>query len=160
MWSSQLALSPGTRPTPLTVRGDLHPAVGHVKPGWWRRMNSFICIPNSFQKCTKIKGPVYIFDKMYPVPAFCFEVSSPQSVNDKCKEIYKLIEHLLKNCIAHNIFITRGSNLVPGEQNLEIVRVIIWPRKSSPGPKILTAFYVALCELSGWFPVYCEYLLR
>ncbi|XP_026318124.1 GDP-D-glucose phosphorylase 1 [Hyposmocoma kahamanoa] len=107
-------------------------------------------------KCTQIKGPLYAFDETYPIPAFCFEVPSPQSINGISKEIYKLIEHLLKNCIAHNIFITRGSNLVPGEQNLEIIRIIIWPRKSSPKPKILTTFYVGLCELSGWFPVYSQ----
>ncbi|KAI5635239.1 alcohol dehydrogenase transcription factor myb/SANT-like domain-containing protein [Phthorimaea operculella] len=59
-----------------------------------------------------------------------------------------------KQLKAHNLFITRGESLVPGDYENEVVRVIIWPRKSSSGAKQLDAFNVAVCELSGWFPVY------
>ncbi|KPJ14774.1 GDP-D-glucose phosphorylase C15orf58-like [Papilio machaon] len=105
-------------------------------------------LPIETVKCKHLKGPVYILDD-YPVPGFCFEVT-PQ-INEPSENIYKLIDVLLKKSIAHNIFITRGQSVM-GDG--DIVRVVIWPRKSSSGAKQLAAFNVAVCELSGWFPVY------
>ncbi|XP_013171440.1 PREDICTED: GDP-D-glucose phosphorylase 1 [Papilio xuthus] len=105
-------------------------------------------LPVETVKCKHLKGPVYILDD-YPVPGFCFEVT--QQINDPSDYIYKLIDVLLKKAIAHNIFITRGQSVV-GDS--DVVRVIVWPRKSSSGAKQLAAFNVAVCELSGWFPVY------
>ncbi|XP_013141347.1 PREDICTED: GDP-D-glucose phosphorylase 1 [Papilio polytes] len=105
-------------------------------------------LPVETVKCKHLKGPVYILDG-YPVPGFCFEIT--RNTINSSEYIYKLIDLLLKKCIAHNIFITRGQS-VSGDGG--IVRVIVWPRKNSSGAKQLAAFNVAVCELSGWFPVY------
>lgn len=107
-----------------------------------------------FQKCNHIQGPVYCLNEEYPIPAFCFEIHSDNSITKMAKEIYKLLEHLLKKSIAHNIFMTRGLS-VEGSQE-EVLRVLVWPRRSTSGVKQLTAFNVALLELSGWFPVYSK----
>lgn len=69
-------------------------------------------------------------------------------------EIYKLVDCLLKKSIAHNIFMTRGLSLKDSEA--EVIRVLVWPRKSTAGVKQMTAFNVALLELSGLFPIYGE----
>lgn len=90
--------------------------------------------------------------KEYPIPAFCFEVSEKKSSEDISKEIYKLLEYMLNHSIAHNIFVTNGSSC--SGNGGESYRVLVWPRKSSSGAKHLKAFNVALCELSGWFPIY------
>lgn len=43
------------------------------------------------------------------------------------------------------------------EDDKGAIRLLVWPRKSSAGAKQLAAFNVAVCELSGWFPVYSMY---
>ncbi|CAG5053919.1 unnamed protein product [Parnassius apollo] len=111
-------------------------------------------LPVETVKCNHIKGPVYSLSNDYPVPAFCFEVT-PQSVNPS-GIIFRLIEVLLNKSIAHNIFITHGQRVTGDSNREDIVRVIIWPRKSSSGTKQLSHFNVAVCELSGWFPIYDE----
>ncbi|XP_046970940.1 GDP-D-glucose phosphorylase 1 [Vanessa cardui] len=98
--------------------------------------------------CKKIKGPLFKFDDSYPVPAFCFEVIQG---SEKVDEIFILLDYLLKKSIAHNVMMTRGGAI---EASGEVVRVLVWPRKSSMGAKQLVAFNVAVCELSGWFPIY------
>ncbi|KAJ2945147.1 hypothetical protein O0L34_g9207 [Tuta absoluta] len=110
-------------------------------------------LPVETAKCKQLKGPLFCFQN-YPTPAYCFQSTSRDSVEHISKEIYKLLSYFLKHSIAHNIFISGGENLVPGDHENEVVRVIIWPRKSSSGAKQLDAFNVAVCELSGWFPVY------
>ncbi|CAH0719126.1 unnamed protein product, partial [Brenthis ino] len=106
-------------------------------------------LPIENLKCKHIKGPLYSFVD-YPVPGFCFEITSSYKID----EIFKLIKFLLKKSIAHNVFITRGSSMEDGKG---AIRLLVWPRKSSAGAKQLAAFNVAVCELSGWFPVYnCE----
>ncbi|XP_013195494.1 GDP-D-glucose phosphorylase 1 [Amyelois transitella] len=100
--------------------------------------------------CTHLHKEVHCFTD-YPIPGFCFEVSENNIVTIT-EESYKLIAYLLKNSLAHNIFLTRGSSLTGCQK--EVVRLIIWPRKSSAGAKQLASFNVAICEMSGWFPVY------
>ncbi|XP_049878472.1 GDP-D-glucose phosphorylase 1 [Pectinophora gossypiella] len=111
-------------------------------------------LPVETVKCKHIKGPLYSFED-YPAPGFCFQITSEDSINEISRQIYKLISYLLENSIAHNLFITRGTNLVL-ESDKEVVRVVIWPRKSSVGAKQFAAFNIAVLELSGWFPVYDE----
>ncbi|XP_050355774.1 GDP-D-glucose phosphorylase 1 [Nymphalis io] len=105
-------------------------------------------LPVENEKCIKIKGPLFKFDDSYPVTAFCFEVYHGCENID---EIFILLNHLLRKSIAHNIMITRGD---PIEASCDVIRVVVWPRKSSLGAKLLLAFNVAVCELSGWFPIY------
>ncbi|CAH2087958.1 unnamed protein product [Euphydryas editha] len=105
-------------------------------------------LPVENVKCKKIKGALYCFDESYPVPAFCFEVLQN---SHKVDEIFTLLDYFLKKSIAHNIFITKGEAI---EATGEVIRFIIWPRKSSIGAKQLVSFNVAVCELSGWFPIY------
>ncbi|CAH2055791.1 unnamed protein product, partial [Iphiclides podalirius] len=102
-------------------------------------------------KCKHLKGPVYCFGHDYPVPALVFEVPSNTVV--AYRDIFKLVDFLLHKSIAHNIFITRGQSITE-DCSKEIVRLIVWPRKSSSGAKQLAAFNVAVLELSGWFPIY------
>ncbi|XP_068622922.1 GDP-D-glucose phosphorylase 1 [Battus philenor] len=107
-------------------------------------------LPVEIAKCKHIKGPVYCLDN-YPAPAFCFEVT--QQTIKASENIFRIVDFLLKKSIAHNIMFTYGQS-VTADVKREIVRVIIWPRKNSTGAKQLAAFNVAVCELSGWFPVY------
>ncbi|CAH2055792.1 unnamed protein product, partial [Iphiclides podalirius] len=108
-------------------------------------------LPVETVKCKHLKGPVYCFGHDYPVPALVFEVPSNTVV--AYRDIFKLVDFLLHKSIAHNIFITRGQSITE-DCSKEIVRLIVWPRKSSSGAKQLAAFNVAVLELSGWFPIY------
>lgn len=98
-------------------------------------------------KWQHVKGDVYCLDKDYPVPAFCFEVPRHSSV----QSLWKVLDLFLKKSIAHNILLTKISR-VGGRE--DTVNVIVWPRRSSTGAKMLAAFNVAALELSGWFPIY------
>ncbi|XP_045504652.1 GDP-D-glucose phosphorylase 1 isoform X2 [Colias croceus] len=101
-------------------------------------------LPVETVKCKNIKGPIWVI-QYYPIPAFCFEITT------SAIEMYKIIEYFFKKSIAHNIFVTRGRCF---ESDSETHRVLIWPRKSSSGAKQLTEMNAGVCELSGWFPVY------
>jgi hypothetical protein len=92
----------------------------------------------------------------YPAKAFCFQVKNGDSGSEVARNVFKLIQYFLDKSIAHNIFLTRGVDIVTGENNDDI-RILIWPRKSCVGMKQLGSFNVAVCELSGWFPVYGKY---
>ncbi|XP_063831947.1 GDP-D-glucose phosphorylase 1 [Ostrinia nubilalis] len=112
-------------------------------------------LPVETAKCNHLQGPVYCLNQDYPIPAFCFQIPCEDSAtksSNMAKDIYKLLEYLLHKSIAHNIFITRGESVDSSEK--EVIRVLVWPRKSSAGVKQLSAFNVAVLELSGWFPVY------
>ncbi|XP_063622708.1 GDP-D-glucose phosphorylase 1 [Cydia splendana] len=144
-------------------------------------------------KCTYLKGPLYIINNV--VPAFCFQVTK-ETKTKAVKHIFKLAEYFVSKSIGHNILVTNGetvvpscnnmvpgcknvvpqcnnmvpecqnaipdckevvprcSDMVPGCQDSEVVRVLVTPRLSTAGVKMLTSFNVAVLELSGWFPVY------
>lgn len=110
----------------------------------------FLCVI-ILQKCKNIKGVLHCFEEGLPLPAFCFEVFQN---SQKLEEISALLNYFLEKSIAHNIFITKGEAI---EATGEVIRFIVWPRKSSFGAKQLGAFNVAVCELSGWFPIYSKY---
>ncbi|KAJ0172653.1 hypothetical protein K1T71_011792 [Dendrolimus kikuchii] len=99
-----------------------------------------------------IKGNLYKIDK-YPVPAFCFEVQK-ETCNTTTREIFMLLKYFLDHSIAHNILITNKRS--SGKFDKDVARVFIWVRKSTSGVKNFTAFNVAVCELSGWFPIFSE----
>ncbi|XP_030028493.2 GDP-D-glucose phosphorylase 1 [Manduca sexta] len=108
-------------------------------------------LPIESMEWKHFEGPVYCLNENYPVPAFCFEVDQKSS-HKMCKEIFKLLQYFLHNSIAHNILITTRCFA----KNDGSAQVLIFPRKGTIGVKQLTAFNVAVCELSGWFPVYDE----
>ncbi|KAL4713403.1 hypothetical protein ACJJTC_010388 [Scirpophaga incertulas] len=108
-------------------------------------------LPVETATCHHLSGPVYCTSE-YPIPAFCFQASSQELSSKLANDVYTLLEYFSKNSIAHNLFITYGRDF-----NLEhqrVLRILVWPRKSCVGVKQLGAFNVAVCELSGWFPVY------
>ncbi|RVE40187.1 hypothetical protein evm_015163, partial [Chilo suppressalis] len=108
-------------------------------------------LPVENAECIHLIGPVFCLYN-YPVPSFCFQVRQEDCTLNIAGDVTKLLQYFLTNDIAHNIFMTKGRKLNGGTE--EIVRILVWPRKSSAGAKQLEAFNVAVCELSGWFPVY------
>ncbi|CAG9782578.1 unnamed protein product [Diatraea saccharalis] len=108
-------------------------------------------LPVEDGKCIHINGPVFCLYE-YPVPAFCFQLQQDDCTYKVANDVYKLLQYFLSKEIAHNIFMTKGKNFNGGTE--EVLRVIVWPRRNSTGVKQLGAFNVAVCELSGWFPVY------
>ncbi|XP_053616540.1 GDP-D-glucose phosphorylase 1 isoform X2 [Plodia interpunctella] len=110
-------------------------------------------LPIETATCKHLHKNVYYLTD-YPIQGFCFEVSE-SNASTIARESYNIMAYFLKNSIAHNIFITRGMS-VSGSLE-EAVRIIVWPRKTSAGAKQLAAFNVAVCEMSGWFPVFSEF---
>ncbi|XP_063366217.1 GDP-D-glucose phosphorylase 1 [Cydia amplana] len=123
-------------------------------------------------KCTHLTGPLYIINNV--VPAFCFQVKK-ETKTQAVKHIFRLAEYLVSKSIGHNILVTdgepvvpgcnnvvpecknvvpRSNDMVPGYKDSEVVRVLVTPRLSTAGIKMLTSFNVAVLELSGWFPMY------
>ncbi|XP_061717356.1 GDP-D-glucose phosphorylase 1 isoform X2 [Cydia pomonella] len=130
-------------------------------------------------KCIHLKGPLYIINNI--VPAFCFQVTKERKIQ-AVKDIFRLTEYLVSKSIGHNILVTDGEPVVsgcmevipgcmhvvprcndmvpncndevPGCKDTEVVRVLVTPRLSTAGVKMLTSFNVAVLELSGWFPVF------
>ncbi|KAJ8720973.1 hypothetical protein PYW08_006438 [Mythimna loreyi] len=98
-------------------------------------------------KWQNFKEDVYLLDKSFPVPAFCFQVQRHSST----KTLWKVLEYFLKKSIAHNILMTKIRRIGGPE---DVVNVIVWPRRNTNGAKKLAAFNVAVLELSGWFPIY------
>ncbi|XP_073954327.1 GDP-D-glucose phosphorylase 1 isoform X2 [Choristoneura fumiferana] len=103
-------------------------------------------------KCRHLKGRLYVCE-VNPVPAFCFEVTK-HTILQEARNIFKLIEYFLEKSIGHNILMVTGKPVVPGNNDCEVVRVLVTPRKSTAGVKQLTSFNVAVYELNGWFPVF------
>ncbi|KAG7304735.1 hypothetical protein JYU34_010086 [Plutella xylostella] len=110
-------------------------------------------LPVEIAKCNHIKGPLYIFDDSYLAPGFCFQIKHKHSIPQLAEDVHKLVRYLHENNVPYNILVTRGQGM-GWEGTDEIVRVVVWPRRGSYVVKLLGAFNVAVCELSGWFPVY------
>ncbi|XP_059046741.1 GDP-D-glucose phosphorylase 1 [Achroia grisella] len=112
-------------------------------------------LPVESIKCTHLINDIYYFDD-YPIPGFCFEIQDQNSAMKVTSEIYKLLEYFLEKSIAHNIFITRGQTVKQRSSDIDrdVLRILIWPRKSSVIAKQTNAFNIAACEISGWFTVY------
>ncbi|XP_064484120.1 LOW QUALITY PROTEIN: GDP-D-glucose phosphorylase 1-like [Ornithodoros turicata] len=92
----------------------------------------------------------------YPAEGFAFQATS-KNRSTIVNEILKVVQVFVDDSVAHNIFITRGSEF--GENNVKdverysVVRIYVWARRSSYGAKDEAAFNVALCELSGHLPM-------
>ncbi|XP_063781903.1 GDP-D-glucose phosphorylase 1 [Pseudophryne corroboree] len=89
----------------------------------------------------------------FPAPGFFFYTDGKDLV-PLSRRICQVTDYFVNQNIAHNVFVTRGSD--PGNQNYpdarKGIRIVIWARKSCFGAKEESAFNVALCELAGHLP--------
>ncbi|KAM6937845.1 GDP-D-glucose phosphorylase 1 [Xenentodon cancila] len=88
---------------------------------------------------------------------FLFYTES-EDVAKVAKAICHVTDFLVKDNIAHNLFMTRGCppcSCLQSKNDNSLrngVRIAIWPRTSCFGAKEESAFNVALCELAGHLP--------
>lgn len=88
----------------------------------------------------------------YAVPGFVFQLDEtdiPKLVAD----VMNVANLIQKHDIAYNLFMVRGARFNSTNDQLNTVRIYLWPRKHSENDKDKTAFNVACCELSGHLPV-------
>ncbi|KAM3924335.1 GDP-D-glucose phosphorylase 1 isoform 1-T2 [Leptodactylus fuscus] len=90
----------------------------------------------------------------FPAPGFIFYTDG-KNLLSVSQKICQVTDYFVNRNIAHNVFITRGSNLSSSSclESREGIRVVIWARQSCFGAKEESAFNVALCELAGHLPV-------
>ncbi|TRY70567.1 hypothetical protein TCAL_06111 [Tigriopus californicus] len=91
----------------------------------------------------------------YPAPCFAFQMKSVEDIVAVSKSVHLLIEYLIRNDIAHNVFMTRGQNFDRDSKD-QVVRVFVWGRESVIGSKDPGAFVIAVCELAGQILIYQE----
>ncbi|XP_075431243.1 GDP-D-glucose phosphorylase 1 isoform X3 [Ascaphus truei] len=106
--------------------------------------------------CSKPLCPKIDFHLLnnFPAPGFFFYTDG-KHLESVAQDICKVTDFFVAKNIAHNLFITRGSepeNLKRSESR-EGIRIVIWARKSCFGVKEESAFNVALCELAGHLPI-------
>ncbi|XP_075063908.1 GDP-D-glucose phosphorylase 1 [Mixophyes fleayi] len=105
--------------------------------------------------CSKPLCPEVNFHRLtnFPAPGFFFYTDGKDLV-PVSQRICQVTDYLVTQNIAHNVFVTRGSD--PGNMacsdSREGIRIVIWARKSCFGAKEESAFNVALCELAGHLP--------
>ncbi|KAM4035827.1 GDP-D-glucose phosphorylase 1 isoform 1-T2 [Anomaloglossus baeobatrachus] len=87
----------------------------------------------------------------FPAPGFFFYTEGKDLVSVS-QRICQVTDYFVNRNIAHNMFMTRGSNPASTTCQREGIRVVIWARKSCFGAKEEAAFNVALCELAGHLP--------
>ncbi|XP_073509312.1 GDP-D-glucose phosphorylase 1 [Phyllobates terribilis] len=87
----------------------------------------------------------------FPAPGFFFYTEG-KDLMSVSQRICRVTDYFVNRNIAHNMFMTRGSNPTSTTCQREGVRVVIWARKSCFGAKEESAFNVALCELAGHLP--------
>ncbi|CAH1634804.1 unnamed protein product [Spodoptera littoralis] len=100
-------------------------------------------------KWQHFKWEMYLLDDELSVPAFCFKIKQDSS-GQTLQQAWKVLKYFLEKSIAHNILFTKRGL---GDDELYL---IVWPRRNTCGAKQLSAFNVAMLELSGWFPIYDE----
>ncbi|XP_030630702.1 GDP-D-glucose phosphorylase 1 [Chanos chanos] len=88
-------------------------------------------------------------------PAGFLFYTEGQDLGETASAVCQLTDFLIRENIAHNLFMTRGC--APDSDGKPFptrhgVRIMVWPRKSCFGAKEETAFNVALCELAGHLP--------
>ncbi|KAK2711607.1 GDP-D-glucose phosphorylase 1-like isoform X2 [Artemia franciscana] len=87
----------------------------------------------------------------WPAKGFAFQLKEFDSLSLFISNVWKLVEYLQQNRIAHNMFITRGCPFEeePQADTYTAVRLFIWAREPSFGIKERNGFNPALCELAG-----------
>ncbi|XP_071450618.1 GDP-D-glucose phosphorylase 1 [Hetaerina americana] len=104
-----------------------------------------------------LRGPCFEL-REYPAEGFAFQLLE-LDVNSFVRSVLTLTNYLQENGIAHNLFLTRGTEFKDHEKaeslvnGKNIVRVYVWARKPTHGAKEVEAFNPALCELFGHFPI-------
>ncbi|XP_077119645.1 GDP-D-glucose phosphorylase 1 [Ranitomeya variabilis] len=91
----------------------------------------------------------------FPAPGFFFYTEG-KDLMSASQSICRVTDYFVSRNIAHNMFMTRGSNPANTACQREGIRVVIWARKSCFGAKEESAFNVALCELAGHLPFKSE----
>lgn len=91
----------------------------------------------------------------YPAPCFAFQMRTVEDIPTVSKSVYLLIDYLIRNDIAHNVFMTRGESFDPNSTD-QVIRVFVWGRESVIGSKDPGAFVIAVCELAGQILIYQE----
>ncbi|CAG0913549.1 unnamed protein product [Notodromas monacha] len=100
----------------------------------------------------RLTNDCYVLEE-YPAPAFVF-ISEGTQIQSTVQYIMVLVRWLLENDIAHNVFITRGSN--PNGSDELVGRCYVWARESYFGSKEGARFFPAVLELAGRIIVYEE----
>ena len=114
----------------------------------------------------KLSGDCYeILSADYPAEGFAFQAKLHLCADEimaelkkVSKSVHRLTEYLTKENVAHNVYMTRGTDFENANSaSYDSIRVFVWARKSVFGPKYATtAFQVAVCELSGQILCYEE----
>ncbi|XP_045101327.1 uncharacterized protein LOC123498229 [Portunus trituberculatus] len=106
-------------------------------------------------ECENLAGPCYVF-KNHFAPGFVFQLENGD-IDKLIKSVMILIDVFLKEKVAHNMFITRGTPLLSAcysEDTYSTVRVMLWARDFMAGAKDVDLLNTAACELAGHVPVY------
>ncbi|CAH1263414.1 GDPGP1 [Branchiostoma lanceolatum] len=99
---------------------------------------------------------VHVLNSDYPAPGFAFQLQGEDAMG-LARQVYKVANYLQKHEIAHNVFMTRGTQFGEDSNSLHrTLRVYLWPRKPVTGPKDDFVFNPALCELAGHLPIKVE----
>jgi len=119
-------------------------------------------VPTAWVQGSPLTAEVYeLID--YPAKGFALELNSVNQLDRVADNVYKIVDYLHHNEIAHNVFITRGRCLSSKSKgssidpdSYEVIRVIIWARESVFGRKPPGDFCIAVCELAGQMLIYNE----
>ncbi|KAG0728781.1 GDP-D-glucose phosphorylase 1 [Chionoecetes opilio] len=106
-------------------------------------------------ECEWLAGPCYTFKK-YFASGFAFQLEDGD-VDKLVSSVMTLVNVFLKEKVAHNMFITRGTPLETvntSEATYSTVRVMLWAQNFVTGAKSLDFINTAACELAGHVPVY------
>lgn len=106
-------------------------------------------------ECERLAGPCYIF-KDHFAPGFVFQLENGD-VDQLASSVMAVVNVFLKEKVAHNLFITRGTPLETIHTKggmYSTVRVVLWARDFAYGAKDVSLFATAVCELAGHVPIY------
>ncbi|XP_053319366.1 GDP-D-glucose phosphorylase 1 [Spea bombifrons] len=112
-----------------------------------------LLIESSSSKPLSTEHNLYLLTQ-FPAPGFMFYTDG-KDLEAVAQNICQITDYFVEKNIAHNIFLTRGSDpagVTPSDSRGGL-RIVIWPRKSCFGAKEEAAFNVALCELAGHLPM-------
>ncbi|CAM1302829.1 Uncharacterised protein g3383 [Pycnogonum litorale] len=93
---------------------------------------------------TRISEECYTVED-YPGKCFVFVLMGPKKIDSTVFSLMKMVRFLVRNSVAHNLFITRGEST----ENDACIRLILWARKFAVGAKGTYELVPASSELSG-----------
>ncbi|XP_014667293.1 PREDICTED: GDP-D-glucose phosphorylase 1-like [Priapulus caudatus] len=86
----------------------------------------------------------------YPTRGFGFQLG--ENKLELARIMYKVTDYFVRENIAHNLFVTRGSAM-EGDTTRQTLRAFLWPRRPVFGAKSEDLFNTAVCELAGHLPI-------